>query len=110
MGILELKNKVHQQIDNSDETILIKVFNLLEINEIRSLIDDRNETIGKKIRESELNKYPYLLILGEEEEKNGNVSLRIKGQDGKGNATMNIDDFITFIKEEVKKTEREFNV
>ncbi len=87
-----------------------KVFNLLEINEIRSLIDDRNETIGKKIRESELNKYPYLLILGEEEEKNGNVSLRIKGQDGKGNATMNIDDFITFIKEEVKKTEREFNV
>ena len=87
-----------------------KVFNLLEINEIRSLIDDRNETIGKKIREAELNKYPYLLILGEDEEKNGNVSLRIKGQDGKGNSTMKIDDFITFIKEEVKKTEREFNV
>lgn len=87
-----------------------KVFNLLEINEIRSLIDDRSETIGKKIREAELKKYPFLLILGDEEEKNGSVSLRIKGQDGKGNQSMQIDDFVTFIKAEIKKTEKEFNV
>lgn len=87
-----------------------KVFNLLEINEIRSLIDDRNETIGKKIREAELNKYPFLLILGEDEEKNNMVSLRIKGQDGKGNKQMPIDEFVSFVQSEIKKTEKEFNV
>jgi threonyl-tRNA synthetase len=87
-----------------------KVFNLLEINEIRSLIDDRNETIGKKIREAELNKYPYLLILGDEEERNGTVSVRVKGQDGKTNQTLSIESFIEFIKTEIKKTEKEFNV
>jgi threonyl-tRNA synthetase len=87
-----------------------KVFNLLEINEIRSLIDDRNETIGKKIREAELNKYPYLLILGDEEERNGTVSVRVKGQDGKTNQTLCIESFIEFIKTEIKKTEKEFNV
>lgn len=87
-----------------------KVFNLLEINEIRSLIDDRNETIGKKIREAEMNKYPFLLILGEEEEQSESVSLRIKGQDGKGNMQMTVDEFITFVNSEIKKTEKEFNV
>jgi len=87
-----------------------KVFNLLEINEIRSLIDDRNETIGKKIREAEMNKYPYLLILGDDEERNGTVSVRVKGQDGKGNETLSIESFISFIKTEITKTEKEFNV
>jgi len=53
-----------------------KVLNLLENNEIRALADNRNETIGKKIREAEMNKIPYMLILGEQEEKDGTVSVR----------------------------------
>ena len=63
-----------------------KVLSLLENHEIRTLIDNRNETIGKKIREAEMQKIPFLLIVGEEEEKTNTVSLRIQGQDGKGNS------------------------
>ncbi len=85
-----------------------KVFNLLENNEIRAVIDNRNETIGKKIREAELQKYPFMLIVGEEEEKNGTVSVRKQGQSGKDNQTMTIEDFIAFIREEIKKTEKSF--
>ena len=47
-----------------------KVLNILENHEIRAHLDDRNETVGKKIRESEINKIPYMIILGENEEKN----------------------------------------
>jgi threonyl-tRNA synthetase len=53
-----------------------KVLNVLENYEIRALLDDRNETIGKKIRESELTKVPYMIILGEKEATEDTVSLR----------------------------------
>ena len=46
-----------------------KVLNLLENYDIRGLVDHRNETVGKKIREAEMNKIPYMLIVGEQEEK-----------------------------------------
>ena len=54
----------------------LKVLDLLKNNEIRALIDNRNETIGKKIRESELSKTPYMIIIGEKEAKNETLSLR----------------------------------
>ncbi|MAW15189.1 MAG: threonine--tRNA ligase [Flavobacteriaceae bacterium] len=54
----------------------LKVLNLLENHEIRALLDDRNETIGKKIRESEITKVPYMIIIGEKEATEKNVSLR----------------------------------
>ena len=85
-----------------------KVLNLLENDEIRAVVDNRNETIGKKIREAELQKYPFLLIVGEEEEKNGTVSVRRQGQAGKDNQTMKIEEFVSFIQEEIKKTEKSF--
>ncbi len=85
-----------------------KVLNLLENDEIRAVADNRNETIGKKIREAELQKYPFLLIVGEEEEKNGTVSVRRQGQSGKDNQTMKIDEFVTFIQGEIRKTEKSF--
>jgi threonyl-tRNA synthetase len=53
-----------------------KVLNFLENHEIRALLDDRNETIGKKIRESELTKVPYMIILGEKEATEDTASLR----------------------------------
>jgi threonyl-tRNA synthetase len=87
-----------------------KVSELLENSEIRTLVDNRNETIGKKIRDAEGQKYPFMLIIGEEEEKNGTVSVRRHGQDGKGNITVSIDDFVSLVNEEVQKTLKTFEV
>ncbi len=85
-----------------------KVLSLLENHEIRTLIDNRNETIGKKIREAEMQKIPFMLIVGEEEENTNTVSLRIQGQDGKGNTKVSIEEFVKIVNEEVSKTLKPF--
>jgi threonyl-tRNA synthetase len=87
-----------------------KVLELLENHEIRALIDNRNETIGKKIREAEVQKMPFMLIVGEEEEKNGTISVRRHGQEGKGNSTISVDEFASIVNEEIKKTLKTFEV
>ena len=87
-----------------------KVLKLLENHEIRTLVDNRNETVGKKIRDAEVNKMPYMLIVGEEEEKNNTISVRIKGDDGKTNVSMTIEEFAALIKAEENKTLKEFLV
>ena len=61
-----------------------KVCTFLNNSDIRTAIDDRNETIGKKIRENELKRIPYLLIVGEKEESAGMVSVRKQGEGDKG--------------------------
>ena len=83
---------------------------LLENHEIRALIDNRNETIGKKIRDAEMQKLPFMLIVGEEEEKNGTISVRRHGQEGKGNITIKIEEFVSIVNEEIKKTLKTFEV
>jgi threonyl-tRNA synthetase len=85
-----------------------KVLTLLENNEIRALADNRNETIGKKIREAEMNKFPYMLIIGEQEEKDGTVSVRKRGEGDIG--TMPVKDFAAIINNEIKKTLKTFEV
>ncbi|WLD24784.1 threonine--tRNA ligase [Flavobacterium dauae] len=85
-----------------------KVLDLLENHEIRAKLDDRNETIGKKIREAELQKYPFMLIIGEDEENNATVSVRKQGESGKTNTSMKIEEFISLIEEEVSKTIKQF--
>jgi len=85
-----------------------KVLALLENYEIRTLIDNRNETIGKKIREAELQKIPFMLILGEEEEKTNTVSLRMQGQAGKGNERISVDEFVKKVEYEIAKTLKPF--
>jgi len=87
-----------------------KVLDLLENHEIRALIDNRSETIGKKIREAETKKYPFMLIVGEEEENSGSVSVRRHGQEGKGNSSMSIEEFAAMVTEETEKTLKTFNV
>ena len=87
-----------------------KVLSLLENNEIRALIDNRNETIGKKIRDAELQKMPFMLIVGEEEEKNGTISVRRRGQEGKGNSTVTVEEFVKIINEEINLSLKTFNV
>ena len=54
-----------------------KVLNFLNNSDIRTLIDDRNEKIGKKIRDNELRRIPYLLIVGEKEAEANSVSVRL---------------------------------
>lgn len=85
-----------------------KVLNLLENDEIRALVDNRNETIGKKIREAEMNKIPYMLIVGEQEEKDGTVSVRKHGEGDLG--TMTPKAFSELIQQAVKAELKEFNV
>jgi len=83
---------------------------LLENHEIRALIDNRNETIGKKIRDAEVQKMPFMLIVGEEEEKNGTISVRRHGQEGKGNISVTIEEFAKMVNEEIGKTLKTFEV
>ncbi len=87
-----------------------KVLSLLENHEIRALIDSRNETIGKKIREAEMQKTPFMLIVGEEEEQNNTVSIRRHGQEGKGNITVTIEEFAAIVNQEIGKTLKTFTV
>ncbi len=85
-----------------------KVLESLENHEIRALIDNRNETIGKKIREAETKKFPFMLIVGEEEEKNGTISVRRHGQEGKGNVTVTIEEFAKMVNDEISTTLKTF--
>lgn len=72
------------------------VQNQLGVEELRGFVDDRNETIGKKIRDNELKRIPYLLIVGEKEAETGTVSVRRQGEGDQG--VMSIGDFASHIK------------
>ena len=80
----------------------LKVSNILENHEIRALLDDRNETIGKKIRESEISKVPYMIIIGEKEEGNQTVSLRKRSEGDLGSFT--IKSVVDLINNEIKSS------
>ena len=78
-----------------------KVCELLNNYDIRASVDERNETIGKKIRENELKRIPFLLVVGEKEMENGTVSVRRQGEGDKG--AMTAEAFAAVVNEEVKK-------
>jgi threonyl-tRNA synthetase len=78
-----------------------KVLNLLKNYDIRGLIDERNEKIGRKIRDNELKRIPYLLIIGEKEMESGNLSIRKQAQGDLG--TMSVQDFADLINTEINK-------
>ena len=86
----------------------LKVLNFLENHEIRALLDDRNETIGKKIRESEISKVPYMLILGEKEAENETVSLRKHQKGDIGNFAIEI--VVDQLNKEIKESQAAFKV
>lgn len=65
-------------------------------HDIRGFVDDRNETIGKKIRDTELKRIPLMLIVGEKEEESATVSVRRQGEGDQG--SMSIDDFVSYFK------------
>ncbi len=71
----------------------------LEKYEVRAFVDDRNEKIGRKIRDNEVKHVPYMLVVGEQEAQNGEVNVRKQGAENLGN--MKIEDFGKKIAEEV---------
>src|SRR5574344_1641782 len=77
-----------------------KVKTYFDDNEVRAIIDDRNEKIGRKIRDNEIKRIPYMLIVGEKEVENGQVSVRKQGEGDKG--TMKYEDFANILNEEVR--------
>jgi len=79
-----------------------KVSELLENSEIRALIDSRSEKTGRKIRDAEISKVPYMIIDGEKEENEGTVSVRKHGEGDLGSFEMN--DFIELIQKEIDST------
>ena len=85
-----------------------KVLNILENDEIRAHLDDRNETVGKKIRESEINKIPFMIVVGENEVKNNTISIRRHHGDDLGE--MKIEKFIDIIKKEISDCIPKFNI
>lgn len=83
-----------------------KVLSLLENDEIRALVDNRNETVGKKIREAEMQKFPYMIIVGEQEEQNNTITVREHGGEDLG--TITAEAFVNIVKDKVNKSLKTF--
>lgn len=79
----------------------LKVNTYLNANNVRSTVDDRNEKIGRKIRDNELKRIPYMLVVGEKEMENDTVSVRKRGLGDQG--SIKIDEFVKKINEEVRQ-------
>ena len=76
------------------------VLQVLNNSDIRGFVDERNEKIGKKIRETELNRVPFMVVVGEQEEASGLLSVRRQGQGDLGQMTP--DAFVSIIKEAIQ--------
>ena len=95
-------------VSEKHEKYAEKVLNYLENNEIRASLDSRNETIGKKIRQAEINKIPFMLIVGEKEYLNQSVSVRKHREGDLGNRT--IENLVDLIKKEVDNSISNFKL
>ena len=94
--ILPVSEKYHDYAEKLNE--------LLKRNEIRTLIDMRSEKIGRKIRDAEMKKVPYMLIVGEKEMNENAVSVRKHGHGDLG--SMSVEDFIAMIDKQVKEEQK----
>ncbi|TVQ90711.1 MAG: threonine--tRNA ligase [Bacteroidetes bacterium] len=88
-------------ISEKYENYAKKVLNLLNNSEIRTLIDERSEKTGKKIRDAETRKIPFMIIVGEKEEKEGTLSVRKHGKGDLG--TFTPEDFIKLVENDIKE-------
>jgi len=76
-----------------------EVLNKLNNYDIRALVDERSEKVGRKIRDAEVEKMPYMLIVGDEEASNGTVSVRKQGEGDQGSHT--VESFAELINNEI---------
>jgi len=93
-------------VSEKHEKYAQKVLNSLENHEIRALIDNRNETVGKKIREAELKKIPFMIIVGEQEEESATISVRRHGGEDLGG--LSVDAFSDLVTTEINSTLKSF--
>jgi threonyl-tRNA synthetase len=93
-------------VSEKHEKYAEKVLNSLENAEIRGLVDSRNETIGKKIREAEMSKIPFMLIVGDQEAQDQTISVRQHG--GEEIGTISVEDFAQLVKKEIETTLKPF--
>ncbi|TLF45864.1 threonine--tRNA ligase [Maribacter aurantiacus] len=93
-------------VSEKHEKYAEKVLKSLENNEIRGLIDNRNETVGKKIREAEMKKIPFMLIVGENDESSNTVSVRRHGGEDLG--ATSIENFCDLVSTEINSTLKSF--
>ena len=100
------KQAILLPVSEKHEKYAEKVLNSLENHEIRALIDNRNETVGKKIREAELKKIPFMLIVGENEEKAKTISVRKHGGEDLG--SISIAEFSGLVSKEINSTLKSF--
>ena len=84
-----------------------EILNLLKNYDIRGLVDERNEKIGRKIRDAEVNKIPFMLIIGEKEASENKVSVRRQGSGDLGSFT--IEEFASVISKEIEEKFLQFN-
>jgi threonyl-tRNA synthetase len=78
-----------------------KVLELLNNSDIRGLVDERNEKVGKKIRDAEVNKYPFMIVVGEKEAESNTISVRQRGVGDLG--TMKVENFSNLVIGEMEK-------
>lgn len=93
-------------VSEKHEKYAEKVLKSLENNEIRALVDKRNETVGKKIREAEMNKIPFMLIVGENDEAANTISVRRHGGEDLGAIAVN--EFTELVDKEINSTLKSF--
>ncbi|MDH3697325.1 MAG: threonine--tRNA ligase [Flavobacteriaceae bacterium] len=93
---------VSEKVENYAE----KVLKSLENHEIRALIDSRNETVGKKIREAEMNKIPFMIVVGENEQQNETIAVRRHGGEDLG--TITVEALSDLIRTEINSTLKSF--
>jgi threonyl-tRNA synthetase len=91
--ILPISEKYHKYAE--------KVLKLLKNSDIRALIDYRSEKTGRKIRDAELERVPYMIIVGAKEEEDSKISVRQQGEGDQG--VFSTEDFIKMINDEVEK-------
>ncbi|MCF6214150.1 MAG: threonine--tRNA ligase [Flavobacteriaceae bacterium] len=84
-----------------------KVLKSLENSEIRALVDHRNEKVGRKIRDAEMSKIPFMIIIGDKELQNNTITVRKHGGEDLGE--LSIDSFDTIIKEAIASTLKQFD-
>ncbi len=89
---------ISEKYQNYAEKVLV----LLENSEIRGFIDSRNEKTGRKIRDAEVKKIPFMIIVGEKEQEEGTVSIRRHGEGDLG--SFSVEKFISLVSEEIGKT------
>ncbi len=102
------KQAIILSISEKYENYSKKVLSLLKNHEIRAAVDHRSETMGKKIREAEMNKIPYMIIIGEKEVEANKIAIRKHGGEDLGQ--MSIEEFAEIINTEIIKDLKTFEV